>query len=120
MVVEQVPLFRVLTDEPLTLQIFADDDETVMDTFDVEAKTILAFFARHVFEIVFPFLTEQFVDTAATGLTDCTAGTVVGVTTTGALQGVNPSDDVRPDAHTSRSATLVADADATVPALTFW
>ncbi len=117
---EQVPLFRVLTDEPLTLQIFADDGETVMITFDVEAKTIFAFFARHVFEIALPFLTEQFVDTTATGLTDCTAGTVVVVTTAGVKQGVNPSDDVRPDAHASRSATLVADADATVPALTFW
>jgi hypothetical protein len=120
MVVEQVPLFKVLTDEPLTLQIFIDDDETVMDTFDVEAKTIFAFFARHVFEIVFPFFTEQFADTTTTGLTDCTVGSVVGVTTTGALQGVNPSDDVRPDVHASRSATLVADTDATVPALTFW
>jgi hypothetical protein len=112
-VVEHVPAFSVFTELPLALQIFLDDAKTVMDTFDVEAKTIFAFFARHVFEIVFPFFTEQFADTTTTGLTDCTVGSVVGVTTTGALQGVNPSDDVRPDVHASRSATLVADAVAT-------
>ena len=57
---EQVPDFNVLTDEPLTLQIFEEDGATMMDTLELDAKTIRAFFARHVLEIVLPFFTVQF------------------------------------------------------------
>lgn len=116
-VVEQVPDFNVLTDEPLTLQIFEEDGKTVIDILDVDAKTICAFFARHILEIVLPFFTVQL----AAGRVGIVVGDVtVGGVTTGAAHGVNPSVEVRPALHSSRNAMFPTDAVPTVAALTFW
>ncbi len=115
-VVEQVPDFNVLTDEPLTLQIFEEVRKTTMDTLDVDIKTIRAFFARHVLEIVLPFLTVQF---DVVGLGTFVGGVTAGGVTTGAAHGVNPSVEVRPALHASRIAMFPTDAVATVAALVF-
>jgi hypothetical protein len=121
-VVEQVPDFNVLTDEPLTLQIFEEDGKTVIDILDVDAKTICAFFARHVLEIILPFFTVQFAAGRVGAVVGVVAvgGVTVGGATTGAAHGVNPSVEVRPALHSSRNAMFPTDAVPTVAALTFW
>ena len=61
-VVEQVPALNVLTDVPLTLQIFVDATATLITTFEDDAVTTFAFVIRQVREMSFPFLTEHFTD----------------------------------------------------------
>jgi hypothetical protein len=55
-----VPVLRVFTEEPLTLQIFLDETATLISNFDVDAILIFALVAKHARVIVLPFLTEQF------------------------------------------------------------
>ena len=56
---EHVPVLRVLTDAPETLQILLDDAATLMTTFDVDGIVIFAFFEIQEREIDFPRFTEH-------------------------------------------------------------
>lgn len=59
-----VPTFIVFTEVPLALQIFFDDEETVIFIFEDDAMVIFALVARQERVIVFPFATLQ--ETCAT------------------------------------------------------
>ena len=62
MVTVHVPAFNVFTDDPLTLQTFADAAATFSTTFDDDAIVIRALVARHDLPMVFPFFTEHVVE----------------------------------------------------------
>ena len=122
-VVEQVPALNVLTDVPLTLQIFADATATLITTFEDDAITIFAFVARQVREMSFPFLTEHFTVALETvvrvgkvvvgdglfvgrvvvlnGAVDDVLGGIVvgGDVVVDVSQGVKPSLEDEPDSH---------------------
>jgi hypothetical protein len=56
---EHVPILRVFTDVPETLQILLDDAATLMTTLAVDGIVIFAFVEMQVREMDFPRRTEH-------------------------------------------------------------